>query len=248
MKTSNLHTRQQGRSEQTRRRILQAAVKEFSAYGLAGARTDAIARSAKVNTALIYYYFKSKEALYIAAIEDLVSNVVKSTGAVLEQKCTPGEHLLRLALNHFDRILVQHEFQSLMQHEMIRLRDGKSTTLPVIARTAFVPLLAKLKKRVRDGVRSGELVQLDWLQVIYSAFGANVFYFLSAPMMRVALATDSFEPFAPATLAVRRKSVVQFLANALFVDRAQGQRVARRVLGSMPIPEFAPLPYWRKPL
>jgi TetR/AcrR family transcriptional regulator len=248
MNPPSLYAKQRGRSEQTRRKILQAAVKEFSAHGLVGARTDAIARSAKVNTALLYYYFKSKEALYIAAIEDLVANVVKSTDAVLEQKCTPGEHLLRLALNHFDRIVIQHEFQSLMQHEMIRLRDGKSTALPVIARTAFVPLLAKLKKKVRGGVRSGEFVRLDWMQVVYSAFGANVFYFLSAPIMRVALAADCFEPFAPATLALRRKSAVQFLANALFVDRAEGQKVARRVLGTTPIPEFVPLPYWRKRL
>ena len=35
---------------------------------------------------------------------------------------------------------------------------------------------------------------VDWLQVVYSMFGANVFYFLSAPMMELAL---PFEPFAP---------------------------------------------------
>src|SRR6202020_2572002 len=94
---------QQERSDQTRRKILHAAIHEFSAHGLAGSRTDAIARSAKVNKALLYYYFKSKEALYTATIEDMVGNVMKSTNALLEQRCTPGEHLLRLALNHFDR-------------------------------------------------------------------------------------------------------------------------------------------------
>src|SRR5580658_7353136 len=170
---------QQDRSDQTRRRILKAAVKEFSAHGLAGARTDAIARSAKVNTALLYYYFKSKETLYTATIEDMIGNVVKSTTAVLEKRCTPGEHLLCLALNHFDRIFTQHDFQSLMQQEMIRFRNSKSTVLPVIARSAFMPLLARMQKTVRQGIRTGELVQLDWMQVIYSGFGANVFYFLS---------------------------------------------------------------------
>jgi hypothetical protein len=55
-------------------------------------------------------------------------------------------------------------------------------------------------------------------------------------MMRAALAADSFDPLAPIALVSRRKSAVQFLANALFVDRAQGQKLARRVLAAMPMP------------
>ena len=43
--------------ERSRAAILQAAVREFSEEGIAGARTDAIARSAGVNKALLYYYF-----------------------------------------------------------------------------------------------------------------------------------------------------------------------------------------------
>jgi TetR/AcrR family transcriptional regulator len=201
-----------------------------------------------VNKALLYYYFRSKESLYIATIEHMVGNVVESTTAVFEESCTPGEHLLRLALNHFDRILIQHDFQSLMQQEMIRFRIGKSTALPVIARTAFAPLLAKMRRTVRHGIRTGELIPLDWKQVIYSGFGANIFYFLSAPIMRVALAADSFEPFSPEVLASRRKSAMKFLANALFVDRTQGQKLARRVLAAMPMPEAGPHPQWRKQL
>jgi TetR/AcrR family transcriptional regulator len=239
MTTLHQDVNQQDRADQTRQKILQSAVREFSAHGLAGARTDAIARSAKVNKALLYYYFKSKEALYTATIEDMISNVVRTTTAVLDQRCTPGEHLLRLALNHFDRILAQSNFQSLMQQEMIRFRSGKSSTLPMIARTAMEPLLARMRKTVIEGIRSGELIRVDWMQVIYSSFGANVFYFLSAPMMGAALAADSFDPLAPIALASRRKSAVQFLANALFVDRAQGQKLARRVLAAMPMPEVS---------
>jgi TetR/AcrR family transcriptional regulator len=179
----------------------------------------------------------------------MVSNVVESTTAVFEQRCTAGEHILRLALNHFDRILTQQDFQSLMQQEMIRFRIGKgSTALPLIARTAFAPLIVRLRKTVREGIRTGELLPVDWMQVIYSGFGANIFYFLSAPMMRVALAAASFEPFAPATLTSRRRAGVQFLANALFVDRSQGQKLVRRVLATMPTPKVGPHHQWRKQL
>lgn len=239
---------QQDRSDQTRRRILDAAIKEFSVHGLAGARIDAIARSARVNKALLYYYFKDKDALYTATIEDAMASVLRSTSIILEQKSTPGEQLLRLALNHFDRILSQSHFQSLIQQEMVRYQAGEDTSLPIIVRDAFAPLLKRMRALVQQGIRSGELVKAEPLQVVYSAFGANVFYFLSAPTMRMALSEESFEPFAPEAASARRKASLQFLANALFTDRAQGQKLARHVLADVPMPEPGPRPLWRKHL
>ena len=64
------------RSDQTRARILAAAIREFSADGLAGARTERIAEAAGVNKALLYYYFTSKQALYDAAFESVANRVV----------------------------------------------------------------------------------------------------------------------------------------------------------------------------
>ncbi|HEV2708673.1 MAG TPA: TetR/AcrR family transcriptional regulator [Edaphobacter sp.] len=230
-------------SDKTRERILRAALQEFSAHGLAGARTDAIAEAATVNKALLYYYFKNKESLYDAAFKAVIDRVMQSTLAVLDAKCTPGEHLLRLALNHFDRILTQHEFQSLIQQEMVRFQHGKSSSLPPLATRVFVPLLKKIEETIQQGIRSGELCKIDWMQVMYSTYGSNIFYFMSAPMMRLSL---SVEPFAPATIEFRRKAAVQFLGNALFVDRAHGARLVRRVLAAMPMPKVDPPPAWRK--
>jgi AcrR family transcriptional regulator len=50
--------------EATKRRILAAALREFSAKGISGARVDAIAARAKVNKRMLYYYFGSKEGLF----------------------------------------------------------------------------------------------------------------------------------------------------------------------------------------
>lgn len=56
-----------------RQAILEAAIKEFSAKGLSGARVDAIARGARVNKQLIYYYFDSKVGLYEAVLGQLIA-------------------------------------------------------------------------------------------------------------------------------------------------------------------------------
>jgi AcrR family transcriptional regulator len=50
--------------EATKRRILDAALREFSEKGIAGARVDAIARRATVNKRMLYYYFGSKQGLF----------------------------------------------------------------------------------------------------------------------------------------------------------------------------------------
>jgi AcrR family transcriptional regulator len=59
-------------SQATRRRLLEAAIMEFSAYGIAGARVDRIASAAKANKQAIYAYFGGKDALFAAAFEDRI--------------------------------------------------------------------------------------------------------------------------------------------------------------------------------
>src|SRR5580704_4903090 len=54
--------------DRTRRRILAAALAEFSAHGFAGARVDAIARRARGNKRMLYHYFGNKEELFIAVL------------------------------------------------------------------------------------------------------------------------------------------------------------------------------------
>lgn len=232
------------RADQTRERILRAAVREFSEHGLAGARTDAIAEEAKVNKALLYYYFKSKAKLYAAALEDAATRVAQMALSAAEPGATPGERVLRMALNHFDRITSQHEFQNLMQQEMVRFHRGESESLPQLAQIVFQPVMQKALEAVCEAIKRGELCSVDPLQVIYSAFGANVFYFLSAPIMRL---TAQFEPFDPAVVEERRNTAIRFLGSALFVDRKHGAEVANRVLQSVPMPEVKKNPpAWRK--
>lgn len=208
-------------------------MQEFSTHGLSGARTERIADSAKVNKALLYYYFKSKQGLYAAAVETVATRVVEKALAEFDPKYSAGERLLRSALNHFDRILTQREFQSLIQQEMVRVRRGKGGSMPILFRSAFAPLIDKMREAVEDGMRTGELCRMDWLQAFYSILGANVFYFLSAPILQLAL---PFRPFEPEALRTRRESAARFLGMALFTDRAAGIKLANRVLRDMPMP------------
>src|SRR5262249_14764758 len=65
-------------ADATRRRLVEAALAEFSEYGIAGARVDRIAATAGSNKAQIYHYFGSKDQLFDAAFESIVTTVVTS--------------------------------------------------------------------------------------------------------------------------------------------------------------------------
>jgi len=223
------------RSSETRARILDAALREFSSLGMAGARMDQIAAAAGVNKALLYYHFDSKENLYVAAVEMISAKIRDQSMAVFLRDASPGERLLRAALNHFDRILAQGEFQSLMQQEMMRLHQGESDALPVLVKRVFGPLQTMYQSMMREGIASGELIDVDWLQIHLATLGANVFYFLAAPVWRILM---PFEPFAPDVLEARRRAVVEFLGQAVFIDRALGAELAVRVLADTPMPEL----------
>jgi TetR/AcrR family transcriptional regulator len=221
---------------QTRARILDAATREFSSNGLAGARTEHIAEAAGVNKALIYYYFQGKEALYAAALESVAERMATASMRVLALECSAGERLLRFVLNHFDRIYSQPVFQNLMQQEMMRFRKGESNAMSPLVERLIRPMGDRMFAVAEEGIRSGELIPVESSQIIYAALGGNVFYFLSAPMMRLIGAAN---PFERAALEFRRKAAIEYLGLAIFTDREHGAQVAKRVLAETPMPPVA---------
>jgi TetR/AcrR family transcriptional regulator len=232
--TPSVPTRSQAeRADQTRARILEAAIREFAENGLSGARTEQIAEAAGVNKALLYYYFSGKDALYTAALEAMAEGVQSASIAVLESDVSAGERFLRIVLNHFDRIHSNPAFQSLMQHEMIRLHRGEANALTPLAEKLFKPLWLRMRVVVEEGIAARELVPVEWTQLIYAGLGANVFYFLSAPITKLSL---GFDPLERDALEFRRKAAVEYLGQAIFINREHGKRLAAQVLAASPMP------------
>lgn len=65
-----------GNSDATRKRILEAATEEFAERGIAGARIDRIARTARANKAQLYAYFGNKDQLFSAVLADRLRAIV----------------------------------------------------------------------------------------------------------------------------------------------------------------------------
>lgn len=71
-------------------RILAAAASEFAARGYAGARVDRIARRARVNKAMLYYHFGSKQALYRTLLRATFTQAARALHAVADSGAPPA--------------------------------------------------------------------------------------------------------------------------------------------------------------
>jgi AcrR family transcriptional regulator len=222
-------------ADHTRNAILHAASREFGQKGFDGASTASIMESAKVNTSLLYYYFKNKIGLYEAVIMNAVERYVNESKSILESSASPAERVLRAALIHFDRYIRDQEAQSLLQQELLRFWAGKREFASILAVDLFSPWLRKMKETVEQGIEARELREMDWRHAMGSILGGNTFYFLNAPLYGLAFDVD---PFCEAELESQRRGTVHFLGQTLFVDPAHGGSIAARVLASMPMPKF----------
>jgi len=215
---SRLGSRRQ--PEESRAAILQAAVREFSKEGVAGARTDAIARSARVNKALLYYYFKDKEALYSAVLDQVFGGLAQFVQEVLARDLSPREKILAYAGAHFDYVAAHPLYPRIVQSEMMRAGREGSRHLERIVKLYFRPLFEKLAEVLRQGVASGEFRPVSPLHFIPSMISVIVFHFTNAPVLRMMSKQD---PLAPALVAQRRAAVLDFISAALFAQQQGGR-------------------------
>jgi len=212
-----------GEPEQTRAAILSAAVEEFSDQGMAGARTDSIARAAGVNKALLYYYFKDKEKLYGAALDHVFSQLGARLLEVLDYDLSPGEKIRAYVGAHFDFIASHLHYRGLVQGEIVRAGHG-SPHLKRVAKRYFHPLFSRLGEVIRAGIAEGEFRAVDPLHFVPSMVAVVVFYFTSASVMQAVTGRD---PLSPENLAEHRAAILDFVSSALFrasATRSQGER------------------------
>jgi TetR/AcrR family transcriptional regulator len=211
-----------GQPEESRAAILRAAAAEFSEHGIAGARTDAIARTARVNKALLYYYFKDKETLYGAVLDTAFSGLKTTVFRVLDSDLPPRQKIVAYVGAYFDFIASNQNYPRLMQREMMRAREGHSAHIESVIKKYIQPIFRRVGEVLRQGIADGEFRNVDPAHFIPSMVAMIVFYFSGAPVLQKIV---RFNPLTPERIAERRAAVLDFVSAALFrpdLGKAQG--------------------------
>jgi TetR/AcrR family transcriptional regulator len=158
-------------AERTRAEILAVATREFADKGFDGARVDEIAAKMSTTKRMLYYYFGSKEQLYVAVLEQAYA-VIRAMEQELDvEHLHPVDAIRQLAELTFDHHESHPDFIRLVSIENIHRAEhiARSSTLPDSA-TPVLDVLARILERGRAaGVFRDDADPLD-IHMMISAF------------------------------------------------------------------------------
>jgi len=175
--------------------ILAAALDEFSRHGLAGARVDRIAAQADVNKRLIYYYFKSKDDLFLAVLENAYLHIREAEKQLHLRDLPPAQAVRRLTEFTWDYYIAHPEFLTLLNSE--NLHKGRHLEKSQRARALNSPLIETLGEILERGRKEGIFRGgIDAVQLYVSIAGMAYFYLSNSYTLSAIFGRDLMTPKA----------------------------------------------------
>lgn len=133
--------------------IIAVATAEFADKGLSGGRIDTIAEQTKTSKRMIYYYFGSKEGLYIAVLEDAYRRIRSIEASLHLEDIAPLEALKKLVSFTVDYHHSNPDFVRLIMNENIHY--GEFLSQSKLIRNLNTPAIEAVKDVYKRGVASG---------------------------------------------------------------------------------------------
>jgi AcrR family transcriptional regulator len=155
----------------TRADILDVATAVFAANGFSGARVDEIAELTQTTKRMIYYYFGSKEGLYLRVMEAAYEGIRRLERQLDVAGLSPVDALRRLAESTYDHHTSHRDFVRLVAIENIHNAKyiANSTVIHDLNSTAIDTLEVVLRRGVDDGTLRADVDALD-VHMLISAY------------------------------------------------------------------------------
>jgi AcrR family transcriptional regulator len=135
----------------TRSRILATASDEFAARGFAATSVDRIARRARVNKAMIYYYFSNKRELYTTIVRDRYTVITENLQVIAAEPLPPDRKLDRLIETLVRSIDEANDFLPIFLRE---IADG-AVHLGANELALIAGIFATVSGVISEGTRTG---------------------------------------------------------------------------------------------
>ena len=198
-------------AQATRESILRAATKVFAKHGFAGGRIEQISKAAKSYDRMIYYYFGSKEGLFIAVLEEMYRRFNEAESKLVFDAGQPVEALNAVVRFMWVYYQKNPEFITLLNTE--NLHRGKHIAKSLRARefsSAAVDVLGQVLKRgAAQRLFRSDVAARD----VYLMIAAMGYFYLSNRYTLAAFLGEVLD--APAALAHWEAFVVDAVLRTL---------------------------------
>jgi len=198
--------------QDTRSAILQVAETQFGAKGYSGTHLQSIATEVGVQKTALYYYFESKEALYVAVLEQML----ETFDCVFNRTSKRGDvsvETLRIAIDDFNDVLAANpNFSKIIVRIFIDRIAVEASSLEILISRIINPLL----KFYSAGVDAGIFRKQSSRHALLSLIGAATFYYASGKTSSDIAGIEDL--FADDAVAWRRREFSRFVLGGLLPD------------------------------
>lgn len=196
--------------------ILDVATREFSEKGFAGARVDDIAEATRTSKRMLYYYFGSKEGLYVAVLEEAYRRMRAIEADLHLEDLDPEAALRRLVAFTVDYQRANPDFIRLVMTENIHRGEflRRSQTIQQLN----VPAIEGLRRVYERGVGAGVFRRgLDPIDLHMSISALSFFNVSNKHTFALIFKRDLD---APAAVAARRDNIVEMVLRFVLAPAA----------------------------
>lgn len=164
----------------TEEKIMEAAKIVFMKYGLYGARMQDIADTAKINKALLHYYYRSKEKLFDKVFEGALNKYFEQMDVFSNSALPIKDRLLKYADNIIDFLEEYPQMSIFIIKEVSVNPELFREKVNAIKKTKGVGIL----KTLEEGIASGEIKKIDSIMFMINLNSLCSYPFIAAPLFK----------------------------------------------------------------
>ena len=196
-------------NDTTENEILKAAKEIFHVKGMDGTRMQEIADKAKINKALLHYYYRSKQLLFEAVFKSAFSLLAPQLNKVLNDESDLFEKITKFTENYIS-FVIKHPY--LPNFVIQELNRNPEFLLKLRAEKNF-PSIDKFKLQVSDAITEGVIKPISAEQLFINIISLNIFPFIGEPLLMALVNVDK-ESYNK-ILENRKTEVAEFIINSI---------------------------------
>jgi len=205
-----------GATLSTRDKILQTAQQIFIEKGKDGARMQEIANRAGVNKAMLFYYFNSKDLLYLEVLSSIVGKLFQKVNEVVISEQEPRKKLEQFVEAYINFLTENEGLPRIMLRE---IASGGEVIGKIFNETLSIeekPISGNIQSMIEDSIQKGQFRNVDPIQTIINIIGMCVIYFIANPILRHIFSFKDIDK--KKFIEQRKKSIVDLLEHGLIAQ------------------------------
>ncbi|MEI7542568.1 MAG: TetR/AcrR family transcriptional regulator [bacterium] len=198
-------------------KILIAAMDEFVEFGYYGARTQRIANKAKVNKALLHYYFSNKERMYEEALAKVVTLLIDKLNGISDEPVEIEKKMEQIMDVYISLFTDYSGYFRFVLSEVLRGGDKlKKIIIPRIKEIPFNPINGTLYKYFKEQMKQGNIKKVNVFHLIISIISQIAPIFLAKGVIEKIIGGAGFDKLIVSKfIKDRKKFIIDLTMNGI---------------------------------